>query len=265
MLSWFRNRRRRHLLAEPFPARFTTIIDRNVAHYPLLTLAQQARVKEIAQVLIGEKSWEGGAGLYVTEEMKVTIAAQAALLLLGIEHDHYSRVTLIKVYPTTFHTPVSEDDWEDDGLSETDLAGQAIYRGPVILNWEEVLAEGREPDLGSNVVLHEFAHQLDFLDNQINGTPLLPSREMELRWAEVMTPALSTHRAALASGVETFFTEHAGDDESEFFADATELFYCLPHELRSLHPNLYDLLQGYYRVEPTAWFSPPSGLESRRP
>src|SRR5690349_21377310 len=130
LFSWLRNRRRRRLLAEPFPLRWEEFLRRNVGHYPRLSPPEQAKLRDITRVFVAEKTWEGCGGLFVTEEMKVTIAAQAALLLLGADHDYYARVDSVVVYPSSFRTPVAEDDWEDDGLSDTALSGQAVYRGP---------------------------------------------------------------------------------------------------------------------------------------
>jgi Mlc titration factor MtfA (ptsG expression regulator) len=254
MFTWFRNRRRKKLLAEPFPPWWEAILKRNVGHYPRLLPPEQARLRDITRVLVAEKSWEGCGGLFVTDEMKLTISAQAALLLLGIDHDYYARVDSVVVYPDSFRTPVAEDGWEDDCLSDTALSGQAVYRGPVILSWGEVLPEGRDPTCGYNVVLHEFAHQLDYLDNAVNGTPPLDDPKLEARWKGVMQAAFDAHRAALDRGEETFFTEHAAEDETEFFADATEAFYCQPANMREEYPEVYELLQAYYRVDPLKWF-----------
>jgi Mlc titration factor MtfA (ptsG expression regulator) len=256
IFSWLRSRRRRRLLAEPFPVRWEPFLRTNVGHYPLLSPAEQARLRDTARVLVAEKTWEGAHGLFVTEEMKVTIAAQAALLLLGADHDYYARVDSVVVYPSSFRTPVAEDGWEDDELSDTVLAGQAVYRGPVILSWDEVLPEGRDPDAGYNVVVHEFAHQLDFLDNLVNGTPPLGDRELEARWRYVMTVAYEDHRRAVNKGEEeTFFDEHAADNETEFFADATEAFFCRPEDMQDMYLEVYKLFAAYYRVDPVKWFA----------
>jgi Mlc titration factor MtfA (ptsG expression regulator) len=259
ILSWFRNRRRRKLLAAPFPIRWEPFLRNNVAHYQLLSPQEQSYLRDITRILIAEKRWEGARGLYVTEEMKVTIAAQAGLLLLGLDHDYYARVSSIIVYPAAFRTPVREDDWEDDELSETEADGQAVYRGPVILSWQDVLPEGRCPDAGYNVVIHEFAHQLDYLDNAINGTPPLGDRELEARWKYVMTVAYEDHRRSVQKDEETFFSKHAADNETEFFADASEAFYCQPIAMQEEYPEVYRLLEAYYRVDPAKWFE---GLNS---
>jgi MtfA peptidase len=255
LLSWLRARRRRKLLAEPFPVRWATFLERNVGHYQRLALAEQARLRDIARILIAEKRWLGRGGLFLNEEMTISIAAQAALLLLGAERGFFARVREIVVFPSTFRTPVADDDWEDDELSDTILAGQAVDRGPVLLAWDQVLPEGREPDAGHNVVIHEFAHQLDFTDRLADGTPPLGDAALEGRWRYVMTVAFEDHRRALRAGADTFFTPHAADSPAEFFADATEAFYCRPNDLKDLHAELYQLLSAYYRVDPAAWFA----------
>ena len=256
LFSWLRTRRRRKLLAEPFPLRWTGFLERNVGHYSLLTPEEQSRLRDLTRVLIAEKQWLGRGGvLIVSEEMTVTIAAQAALLLLGADHGYFARVRKIIVFPTEFRTPVAGDDWEDDFLSDTPLSGQAVDRGPVLLAWDEVQSEGRDPDAGYNVVVHEFAHQLDFVDGVSLGVPALGDSARESRWKYVMAVAFADHRRAIRENhSDLFFTPHAADNEAEFFADATEVFYCRPHDLKARHPEMYDLLAAYYRVDPTAWF-----------
>jgi Mlc titration factor MtfA (ptsG expression regulator) len=255
LFSWLRRRRRRALLAEPFPIRWTAFIERNVGHYPLLSAPEQARLRDLARVLIAEKQWLGRGGLLVvSEEMTVTIAAQAALLLLGGDRGYFARVRDVVVFPTEFRTPVAGDDWEDDFLSDRPLAGQAVDRRAVLLAWDEVQREGTDPGAGYNVVVHEFAHQLDFADGASRGAPVLGDPALETRWQYVMSVAFADHRRAIREGGETFFTPHAADNEMEFFADATEGFYCRPHDLKALHPEMYDLLGAYYRVDPATWF-----------
>src|SRR5438874_11867137 len=118
LFSWFRTRRRRKLLAEPFPVRWNAFLESNVGHYPLLPPAEQARLRDAARVLVAEKRWLGRGGLFVTEEMKVTIAAQGALLLLGQERNYFARVRDGVVFPTEVRTPVAMEDWEGDGISD---------------------------------------------------------------------------------------------------------------------------------------------------
>src|SRR5581483_8614038 len=178
------------------------------------------------------------------------------LLLLGSDHNYFARVSAVVVFPGEIRTPVAEDDWEDDELSDTVLSGQAWRRGPVILSWDVLLPEGRDPEAGYNVVIHEFAHQLDYLDNIVNGVPPLDDPALAARWRYVMTVAYEDHRRAVQKGDETFFTAHAAESPTEFFADATEAFYCQPANLRAETPDVYEMLRGYYRVDPMTWFAP---------
>jgi len=254
IFSWLRARRRRKLLAEPFLIRWSAFLDRNVGHYALLPREQQARVRDTTRILLAEKRWLGRGGLFINEEMRVTIAAQAALLLLGHDHDYFAYVRDIVVFPTEFRTPVAGDDWEDDGLSDIASAGQAVADWAVLLAWDDVTREGRDPACGYNVVLHEFAHQLDFAEGLSTGAPTLGDRELETRWKYAMAVAYADHRRAVkANELKLFFTPHAADNEREFFADLTEAFYCRPFGLRTMHPELYQLLAAYYHIDPVAW------------
>ena len=162
---------------------------------------------------------------------------------------------------------MAEDDWEDDGLSETPISGQAVDRGPVILAWDDVLAEGRDPSCGFNIVVHEFAHQLDFCDDEHNGTPPLPDRAASARWRHVMAGALEAHRKMVDAGEPTFFSEDAAESEVEFFADVAEAFYCRPHDLRDGDPEVYALFADYFGVQPVEWFrrdAPPSRKAAKK-
>jgi hypothetical protein len=142
----------------------------------------------------------------------------------------------------------------DDTFPAVIASGQAMDRGAVVLAWNEVLPEGRDPSIGKNVVIHEFAHQLDFLDGVTNGTPPLDDARTEAKWGRVMQAAFDRHLRELKAGGETFFTEHAGESETEFFADASEAFFCVPHDLAAEEPEVFELLKAYYRVEPREWF-----------
>ncbi len=252
MFAWVRDRRRRKLLEAPFPPYWETVLKRNVAHFARLPAAQQVAVRGITQVLVAERAWEGCGGLHVTPEMPVTIAAQAALLLLGDRHAYFARVPTVLVYPDAFVTP-DPDDWEEDEVGGDILSGQATDRGPVVLSWAAVLEEGRDPSVGHNLVVHEFAHQLDYLDGDPNGTPPLPNAAARTRWHAVMQPALATHLDDLKATGESLFSPDAAD-EVEFFADACEAFFCSPHDLQADYPAVYGLLAGYFAVDAAGWF-----------
>ena len=167
LFSWLRARRRRKLLAEPFPIRWAEFLDRNVGHYPLLPASDQARLRAAARILIAEKEWLGRGGLFVTEEMKVTIAAQAALLLLGADRGYFARVRVV-VFRRRSARPWPRTTGRTTNF-RNGLARPAVACGAVLLEWEEVVGGGRNPGAGDTGVVHGFGHQRDFLDGLTGG------------------------------------------------------------------------------------------------
>lgn len=175
MFSFFRSRRRRKLLTLLFPPAWVAILNQNVGHYSRLSPVEQSRLRDLTFVLVDEKRWESGRGLFVTEEMKVTIAAQASLLLLGLpRHDYFVRVKSVVISPREFEVPDRDEFGDIDYTFPPTVAnGQSFARRSVTLSWEHALEEGRDPMCGYNVVIHEFAHQLDDLYGLTNGSPPL--------------------------------------------------------------------------------------------
>jgi Mlc titration factor MtfA (ptsG expression regulator) len=263
MFTWYRRYRRQCLLAQPYPEGWALFLERNVADYHLLNEGERSRLRNDARILVAEKNWEGCHGLEVTDEVKVTIAAQACLMVLGLDQDHFSRVLSILVYLSSF--AISHEGWPDEKGKREALAGQAVYRGPVILAWDAVIAEARDPATGRNVVIHEFAHQLDFLDDTINGTPDLGSSQQARRWQEVMTIEYSRLQRAIRKGHKTYLGDYAARNETEFFAVASERFFTQPGRLRHYHAALYEVLGEYYRVEPVRWFAGREGSAQTTP
>jgi Mlc titration factor MtfA (ptsG expression regulator) len=253
MFSWLRRRRRRKLLAQPFPPAWLEYLRRNVGHYECLSEAEQAKLRDDLRVFIAEKNWEGCGGLTMTDEIKVTIAAQASLLVLGLQHHYFERVLSILVYPRAYRGP--RDERGQDGLIHArglPRLGEAHYRGPVVLSWDDVLEEGRNPSQGQNVVYHEFAHQLDMLNGVVDGTPLLETPEQYRRWREVMTEEYHKLIEASVYGRATLLDQYGTTNEAEFFAVATECFFDRPSQLARRHPRLYEILRDYYHQDPAA-------------
>lgn len=254
------NAYRRVLLGEPFPREWETWLSANMAHYRLLNDDERARLQDDCRVLVAEKTWEGCDGLKVTDLMKVTVAAQAALLLLGIEHDYFSRVQSVVMFPTAFELPA--ESWEERAGT---ALGRAVDYGTVFLSWETVLAEARDPATGHNLVIHEFAHQLDFLDGYTNGTPALRGREQTERWRLVMQSTFQRLRRSLHMGQRTFLGSYAATNATEFFSVVSEKFFSLPSQLRQWHPDLFEVLTEYYRVAPVRWFEKKISDEPAQP
>jgi Mlc titration factor MtfA (ptsG expression regulator) len=253
IFSWLQRRRRRKLLSTPFPTEWLPILHRNVAHYEFLSEPEQARLRDDLRIFIAEKNWEGCGGLKMTDEIKVTIAAQACLLVLGMPPNYYERVLSILVYPHGYRAPAPEMAGDGRIVDATSARlGESHYRGPVILSWADVLEDGRHPRGGKNLVFHEFAHQLDMLDGAVDGTPPLKSRAEYQRWKEVMTAEYQQLVDASEHGRATLLDQYGTTNEAEFFAVATECFFDRPAPMAQRHPRLYALLRDYYQQDPAA-------------
>lgn len=257
MLNWLRQSRRQRYLGKPLPADWQAWLRTNVVHYQLLSDGERAVLDADTQVFVADKFWEGCRGLVATEEMKVTIAAQACLMLLGLEHDYFSRVYTILIYPSGFMIPES-DDYESGEIVDEDetaaIDGLSPPRGPIALAWDSVLAEGRNPSMGHNLVIHEFAHQLE--DDQGRGDLGLEDLdpELDVRWRNVRNREYRQLLRQVKQGEESLLGEDAAISKSEFFAVASERFFTVPQQLQRQHRELYELLSKYYRVDPLAWF-----------
>src|SRR5262245_12847291 len=255
MFGIFKNRRRRKLLQEPFPDQWRQDIDQNVAVFSLLPPGKQSRVTEAVKIIASERPFVGCRGLTITDEVKVTIAAQAALLLLGEADYYFDRVPTIYVYPRDLATN-SVRDLHDARLVEEDVPidGQVLEQGEIRLSWDEVLYGARDATDGENVVLHEFAHHLDRLDGELGGTPPLASEDQRQSWIRVFDRELALLRLDLKAGRDVFLHEEAAENRAELFAYSTEIFFEQPHDLHDLHSELFDCLLGFYRTDPRAWF-----------
>jgi Mlc titration factor MtfA (ptsG expression regulator) len=203
------------------------------------------------KVIAAEKYFEGCNGLEVTDEVRVLIAAQAALLIMHRETDYFPLLSTILVYPDAFYTRTSRRASVGTVEARRELrGGESWDLGTVILSWNDVIKCARDFD-GYNVVLHEFAHQLDQEDGSANGFPTVYVSPSEFRrWGEVMSCEYDRLRDQLRDGLEPFIDPYAAEKPCEFFAVLTEHFFELPHQLREEIPDAYDLLCGLYHFDP---------------
>ena len=254
MFHWFRDHRRTEARKRPLPSEWVAFVRANVAHYCMLDDAERAELHSTMQVFLEEKHWEGCGGLDLTDEIRVTIAAQACLLQLGLPHDYYRNVQSILVYPSTVvppeHQPGVFESVGDPVAASVPILGQAFAQGPVILVWDAVLHGARHPEQGHNVVYHEFAHKLDMLDGAADGTPLLADRDQFAEWVAVCSCEFLRLRRLAEKGHKTFLDGYGAKNEAEFFAVATEEFFDRPLGLHEHAPDLYRVLSAYYRQDP---------------
>lgn len=246
--------RRRRALATPFPAAWDALLARRLEPYAGLAPAQRSQLQDLLRLFLASKRFHGCGGLDVTEEMRVCIAAQACLLLLNRDTRVFPGLQHILVYPGAFVREAEE--WHEDGtVSEvsSELLGESWGAGKVILSWEDVDRDLNDFGDGFNVVLHEFAHQLDSETGSENGTPLLTAVDSQA-WRRVMTREYEALVAAAERGEETLLDPYGASAPAEFFAVITETFFELPEQLRERHPELFALLERHYHVDPAQWY-----------
>jgi Mlc titration factor MtfA (ptsG expression regulator) len=253
MFGWLTERRRKRLLEQPFPAEWTAILEDNVAAYKLLDEGEQQHLRDLVQVFIAEKHWEGAGGLELTDEIRVTIAGTGCQLLLGRSHDLFSEVVSIVVYPSAVIVPEQERSIFDSGArpseGDTPVLGVAHRGGALVLAWDSALRGARDPKDGHNVVIHELAHKIDFLDGTADGTPPLPDGSARRAWIEAFAPAFLAHRERAERGQRSFLDDYAITNEAEYFAVATEAFFEKPRALARELPDVYAALRQFYSLD----------------
>jgi MtfA peptidase len=255
MFTFFKARRREQLRAQPFPAEWQQAIERNVPIVRRLPAVDRQELFGHVQVFLAEKHFEGCGGLALTDEIRVTIAAQACVLLLHRETDYYPLLKSILVYPSTYVVPgdhsLGDGVWEEgyeplEGHTQRNLSA-------LVLTWDSTLGGAHDVGDGENVVFHEFAHQLDFESGDSNGTPLLGSNKQYASWARVLGAEYEQLRHASEEGRNSVLDEYGAENPAEFFAVATEAFFERPLELRAKHAALYDELRTFYEQDPAGW------------
>ena len=250
----FRDQRRKALAGQPLPPTWSAILERNVPYCRALHPDERTRLEELIQIFLAEKHFEGCGGLEVTDEMRVTIAAQACLLLLNLRHDYFERLSSVLVYPESFAFDQEERNARLGTLTvaRVPVSGLSSSNGAVALSWPDALAGARLPGDGSNVVLHEFAHQLDQLDGAMDGAPDLDTASQYREWARVLGAEYARLQDERALGIPSLISPYAATKPAEFFAVVTELFFERPRELQAQHPELYEEFRQYYRQDPAA-------------
>lgn len=261
----FRQWQRQQLIRRPFPERWLSTLAQ-IPPYQKLSPSQQACLRHQMQVFLHEKQFIGCQGVQVTEEMKVIIAAIACLLILPNRGTPFPVLRSILVYPTAYR--VKQSIVNEIGLVEERREvrlGESWSRDQVILAWSVIEQDLRQWDDGHNVILHEFAHQLDQADGQAEGVPILGDgfrptlghRADYREWARVMGAAYQQLRTAVQQHQATVLDAYGTLNPAEFFAVATETFFERPHPLQQEYPALYEQLQQYYQLDPRLWSTRP--------
>lgn len=258
-VAWFASEpllveyRRWKVRRQPFPSAWRETLRSRVPYFRSLPADLQLQLKKRMQVFLAEKPFIGCDGLAVTDEMRVTIAAQACLLILNRRTD-YANMRQILVYPGAFL--VDRVHTDNTGVLQERrqvLSGESWSQGQVILSWDDVVDGAAVVDDGRNVVIHEFAHQLDQQNGHANGAPILGGRRRYQRWSMVLGGEFAKLQEQATAGQPSLLSHYGATNPAEFFAVSSEVFFEQPERMAAEHPELYSELAGFYRVNPLSW------------
>lgn len=254
LLPRLKQYRRDRLTKQPFPTHWNSILEKNLPFYNQLFTDERYQLQANIQILLAEKQFIGCGGLDVTEEMKLVIAAVSSLLLLNAQGRYFSKLQSILVYPTAYTTQAKT--WLSPYVvEETRVArlGESWDRGHLVLSWQQICYDMQHWQDGHNVILHEFAHQLDAEDETAQGVPRLANKAQRDTWASVMTSAYQQICQTVERGKKSPIDSYGATNPAEFFAVATETFFEKPRTLYRYRQDLYGLLETYYQIDPKSW------------
>lgn len=238
---------RRILRRHPIPHSVWHRTTRKIAVLRALDAVQMAHLRELSTWFLHEKSINGARGLEVTLSMRVTVAAQACLLILNLDIDYFDNWEEVILYPGAFR--VKHEQMDAFGILHNEagvLTGESWLRGPVILSWEDVERDTSHSQAGRNVVLHEFAHKLDGINGVMNGMPPLRRGMSRIRWAEDFSAAYNALCRQAEAGESTFINPYAATSPAEFFAVLCEYFFTAPEILKTCCPGIHRQLSLFY-------------------
>jgi len=246
--------RYKRIKAMPFPKSYKNILQ-PIHQYQSLTPTRKEKLHFMILLFIDQKKFVG-AKMTIINEVKVIIAFYACLMRLGFELGEKDHVSTVIVYPEHF---IVDESHTSNGIHHSQssvLEGQSS-NGTVIISWQDIEKNIAQQDK-ENVIIHEFAHELDFEDGIADGTPLLENSNYQ-RWSEVFSKAFTTLRdlaytAQTSEGLK-LLGDYALTNEAEFFAVCSERFFETPKALKKHFPNVYEELKGFYRLDGEALFS----------
>lgn len=250
----WRSYQRAQIMKKPFPRTWRKIIQKRMPYFRKMPTDLQLQLKEHIQVFIEEKAFVGCNGVKITDDIKVTIAAQACLLLLNRKTNYFPKLKTILVYPRAFIKQQQQQ--STDGVHFTHqlaLSGESWDIGRVVLSWEDTVHGAFHVEDGHNVVIHEFAHQLDQENGPANGAPILYDGQNYQTWSAVFQSEYDNLKRRVNNNLPSLFNAYGATNPAEFFAVASEVFFEQAAQLSAAHPKIYQQLKTFYRVDPIHW------------
>jgi Mlc titration factor MtfA (ptsG expression regulator) len=246
--------RLKRAMAVPFPGEWVEIVERNIEIYRNLPMPLRLKLRKMIKQFLHQKHFSGAGGLEITDEIRVTVAAQACMLQLNRRGSLYPRLKYIIVYPTAFVVTRAQADTSGvTSEARRGLLGESWDNGKVILAWDNVLHGARNFVDGQNVVLHEFTHQLDSETGSTDGAPLLAGESSYRSWANALSGEYRVLQRKARRGRRSLLDHYGATNPAEFFAVATETFFEKPARMAEHHAELFEVLRSYYGVDPREW------------
>ena len=253
LILLLRDKKREKFLGQELPLEWRNIVHENVPIVRKLPDKLKSELEGLIYLFLEEKEFIGCEGLEITDEIRLTIAAQACLLLLNRKTKYYPSLYTILVYPDAFYTHNVDYAGPVKSVSVNVTYGQSHERGPVVLAWSQVYTGAYNPADGKNVVFHEFAHQLDQETGRHNGVPVLEDYSKYAPWVKIVGDEFTEFRDKIYDNQKTFFDSYGVSEPAEFFAVATEAFFEKPLQFKKKKPDLYEQLASLYKLDPAAW------------
>ena len=245
--------RRDKLFLKPLPPDWVRILKSNVPLYSLLPQDLRQKLHGCINLFLDEKEFFGCAGLQITDQIRLTIAGNASILLLKRKDPRFTGFTSILVYPETYVAEEIKYDGMVEIHGQSARAGESWHRGPVVLSWSDIMHDKLEEHHGHNVILHEFAHKLDEENEIMDGLPILRNSADYKEWAEVLRREYDALQKRIDKGKDTVLDGYATVSPPEFFAVATESFFEKPEQMKNKLPELYEQLKRFYNLDPATW------------
>lgn len=247
-----RQQKRKKLLATPLSPQQREVLARLVPIVARLPEPLRPKLEGKINLFLDQVTFRGNRGLEVSDDMRLAISAQACLLIVN-SPVWYDTLRNVLIYPAAFRARRATHDGFVVHESTHGMLGESWAHGPVVLSWDDALHGGLNADDGQNVVIHEFAHQLDSLTGHTNGIPILRKGQAYHSWEAAMLDAFHDHVERVENGYHTLIDPYGATNHQEFFAEAIVTFFEKPGAMRSEEPALYAQLAQLLALDPAQW------------
>lgn len=243
----------RRIYRRPFSSEWIEIMRKNVPLYTRMPAELKSRLHGHIHFFLYDKQFVGRGGQSINDEIKLTIAANACMLVIQRDHRIFPGFKTILVYPDTYVAKTVQRQGLTESEHHSRRAGESWHRGPIVLSWGDTLRGSQAASSGFNVVLHEFAHKLDEENTVMDGLPVLHETAHYRQWYEVLNTEYTAFLKRVDRGNNSVIDAYGAESPIEFFAVATESFFEKSKRMRKRLPDLYQQFAQFYQLDPAEW------------